>query len=118
MNGELAKPGEILPTRTPRRIGEIAMDIAELRAEASAGGYHYLTYFLGMALTEAEIQRDRAAKVAETRPPLLVLADAPAPSGGTGQGGSYDAGHHHQERCGAKSRNRARSEAAGLPGRF
>jgi hypothetical protein len=57
MNGGLANSGGILPARTPRSIGEIMMDIAELRAEAIAGRYNDLACFLDMALTEAKIQK-------------------------------------------------------------
>jgi hypothetical protein len=39
------------------------LDIAELRAEALAGGYGHLAHFLGMALMEAEIQSEREASI-------------------------------------------------------
>ena len=79
MNSETSKWGEILPARTPRSIGDVMMDIVELRAEAIAGAYNYLAYFLDMALTEAEIQSERGENRANAASAALVLANAPAP---------------------------------------
>ena len=76
------KSGETLPARTPRGIYEIMMDIAELRAEAIAGRYQYLAYFLDMALIEAEMQRALAARLAR------MQSSPRSPSGALRAGGS------------------------------
>jgi hypothetical protein len=63
MNGGMVNFKETVPARPPRNVDDMMRDIAELRAEAKAGGYGHLAHFLGMALMEAEIQSEREATI-------------------------------------------------------